>query len=114
VVPVFLAIFLSVCFPFFTSLPPIPLHPRGLPQHRLIYYSIITMKIAVATILAGVVLASAEVATTSLPPLKEIHAAAATTLPESPTSDVKGLAFDRFYQIWIENIVSDLSTRQMF
>ncbi|KAJ5085853.1 acid phosphatase [Penicillium argentinense] len=62
------------------------------------------MKVAVVTILAGAVLASAEVATTSLPPLKEIHAAAATTLPESPTSDVKGLAFDRFYQIWIENI----------
>lgn len=57
-------------------------------------------------ILAAAILARAEVATTSLPPLSDIKAAAATTLPESPTSNVKGLAFDRFYQIWIENIVS--------
>ncbi|KAJ5764236.1 Acid phosphatase [Penicillium manginii] len=58
----------------------------------------------VATILAAAILARAEIATTSLPPLSDIKAAAATTLPESPTSDVKGLAFNRFYQVWLENI----------
>lgn len=58
-----------------------------------------------ATILAAAILARAEIATTSLPPLSDIKAAAATTLPESPTSDVKGLAFNRFYQVWLENIV---------
>ncbi|KAE8415262.1 phosphoesterase-domain-containing protein [Aspergillus pseudocaelatus] len=37
------------------------------------------------------------------PSLSEIEATAATTLPESPVSNVKGLAFDRFYQLWMEN-----------
>lgn len=64
---------------------------------------------AILAILAAAVLARAEIATTTLPPLSEIKAAAATTLPESPTSNVKGLAFDRFYQIWVENIVRALS-----
>ncbi|KAJ5757290.1 phosphoesterase-domain-containing protein [Penicillium nucicola] len=33
----------------------------------------------------------------------EIEASAAKTVPESPVSNVKGLAFDRFYQLWMEN-----------
>ncbi|KAE8140927.1 phosphoesterase family-domain-containing protein [Aspergillus pseudotamarii] len=37
------------------------------------------------------------------PSLSEIEATAATTLPESPVSNVRGLAFDRFYQLWMEN-----------
>ncbi|KAL2821225.1 acid phosphatase [Aspergillus granulosus] len=37
------------------------------------------------------------------PSLSEIEAAAATTLPESPVSNVHGLAFNRFYQLWMEN-----------
>ncbi|KAL3486349.1 acid phosphatase [Aspergillus germanicus] len=35
--------------------------------------------------------------------LPEIAAAAATAVPESPVSNVQGLAFDRFYQLWMEN-----------
>jgi len=64
------------------------------------------MKGAVA-LLAAAVLARAQVATTSEPAFAQITAVAATTRPESPISNVKGLAFDRFYQVWLENIVSD-------
>ncbi|KAE8342139.1 hypothetical protein BDV24DRAFT_162690 [Aspergillus arachidicola] len=35
--------------------------------------------------------------------LSEIASAAATAVPESPVSNVPGLAFDRFYQLWMEN-----------
>ncbi|KAJ5219135.1 Acid phosphatase [Penicillium cinerascens] len=62
------------------------------------------MKATIATLLAAAVMARAQVATTSEPALTQIAAAAATTKPESPISDVKGLAFDRFYQVWLENI----------
>ncbi|KAJ5084637.1 hypothetical protein NUU61_009216 [Penicillium alfredii] len=62
------------------------------------------MKTAIALLVAGAALAHAQTATTSEPPLKAIKAAAATTKPESPVSDVKGLAFNRFYQVWLENI----------
>lgn len=65
------------------------------------------MKGSLASLLAAAVLARAQIATTSEPAVAQITAAAATTVPESPTSDVKGLAFDRFYQVWLENIVSD-------
>lgn len=62
------------------------------------------MKAVIAALLAAASLAHAQVATTSEPSVADINQAAATTLPESPTSDVKGLAFDRFYQVWLENI----------
>ncbi|CEJ54249.1 Putative Acid phosphatase PHOa [Penicillium brasilianum] len=62
------------------------------------------MKAVIATLLAAATLAQAQVATTSEPSVSDINKAAATTLPESPTSDVKGLAFNRFYQVWLENI----------
>lgn len=62
------------------------------------------MKAVIAALLAVASLARAQVATTSEPSVADINQAAATTLPESPTSDVKGLAFDRFYQVWLENI----------
>lgn len=62
------------------------------------------MKTVVATLLAAATLAHAQVATVSSPSLADINKAAATTLPESPTSDVKGVAFNRFYQVWLENI----------
>lgn len=39
------------------------------------------------------------------PSLTEIEATAATATFLSPTSDVKGIAFDRFYQVWLENTV---------
>ncbi|KAL6251023.1 hypothetical protein RBB50_001231 [Rhinocladiella similis] len=37
------------------------------------------------------------------PSVAAIHSAAATVKPLSPKSNVKGLAFDRFYQVWLEN-----------
>lgn len=60
-------------------------------------------------ILAVLNVAAAATITTSEPSLPEIQAAQATTLPETTNSDVKGVAFDRFYQIWLENIVSSRS-----
>ncbi|KIX04863.1 uncharacterized protein Z518_05734 [Rhinocladiella mackenziei CBS 650.93] len=38
------------------------------------------------------------------PSLTQIEETAATATPISPVSHVKGLAFNRFYQIWLENI----------
>ncbi|KAF9895412.1 hypothetical protein FE257_000318 [Aspergillus nanangensis] len=38
------------------------------------------------------------------PSKSDIEAAIATTIPHSPVSNVKGLAFDRFFQVWLENI----------
>jgi hypothetical protein len=37
------------------------------------------------------------------PSAAAIQSAAATTLPLSPVSNVKGVAFDRIVQIWLEN-----------
>lgn len=37
------------------------------------------------------------------PTTAEVEAAAATVVPLSPTSNVKGLAFNRFVNIWFEN-----------
>lgn len=39
------------------------------------------------------------------PSLTEIEATAATASPLSPLSNVKGVAFDRFFQVWLENTV---------
>ena len=65
------------------------------------------MKAVLAVLMGSAALATAQTATTSEPAVADIHAAAATTKPEVTTSDVKGLAFDRFYQVWPENIVRD-------
>lgn len=62
----------------------------------------------VAALLSMAAMAHALVATTSEPSLSQIKTAAATTLPESPVSNVKGVAFDRFYQIWMENVVREV------
>ena len=53
-------------------------------------------------------LASAETvpASDEYPTAAEIASAQASVLPYSPVSNVKGLAFNRFAQIWIENTVS--------
>jgi acid phosphatase len=37
------------------------------------------------------------------PSLSAIVSAVATTVPLSPVSNVKGAAFDRFVQVWLEN-----------
>jgi hypothetical protein len=39
------------------------------------------------------------------PALSSIYAAQATAVPLSPVSNVKGAAFDRIVQIWLENTV---------
>lgn len=65
-----------------------------------------------AALLSMAAMARALVATTSEPALSQIRAAQATTLPESPVSNVKGVAFDRFYQVWLENTVCEVPNRR--
>ncbi|PLB46755.1 acid phosphatase PHOa [Aspergillus steynii IBT 23096] len=61
------------------------------------------MKSVVTALLAASV-AYARTGTEKKPSQSEIEAAAASTEPHSPVSNVKGLAFDRFVQVWLENI----------
>jgi acid phosphatase len=63
------------------------------------------MQSSIAVVVAAAAVAVAQTATTSEPSLPEIEAAAATTVPLSPTSNVPGVAFDRFIQVWLENTV---------
>ncbi|KAJ5163418.1 uncharacterized protein N7500_005248 [Penicillium coprophilum] len=65
------------------------------------------MKAVLAVLMGVAAQAVAQTATTSEPAVADIHAAAATTKPEVTVSNVKGLAFDRFYQVWLENIDYD-------
>ncbi|KAL3448131.1 acid phosphatase PHOa [Aspergillus insuetus] len=53
-------------------------------------------------ILAG--LAAGAAITTTEPSLSQIQQAQATAVAGTWTSNVKGKAFDRFYQIWLENV----------
>ncbi|KAJ5209204.1 Phosphoesterase [Penicillium cf. viridicatum] len=48
-------------------------------------------------------LAAAKTTTEKTPTQAEVDAARDTVLPYSPVSNVKGLAFDRFVNIWLEN-----------
>jgi acid phosphatase len=64
------------------------------------------MKAVFTIFLAMVALAVGQIATIKEPALTAIQAAAATVKPELTTSDIKGSVFDRFYQVWFENIVS--------
>ncbi|OJJ04110.1 hypothetical protein ASPVEDRAFT_43565 [Aspergillus versicolor CBS 583.65] len=48
--------------------------------------------------------AFAQVATTTQPSQSDIAASAATVEPYSPVSNVEGLAFNRIFQVWFENI----------
>lgn len=68
------------------------------------------MRPSIAIFLTAVGMACTATADVANPTIEEIEAAAATTLPLSPVSNVKGLAFDRFFQIWLENTVSDVVT----
>ncbi|KAA8644621.1 hypothetical protein EYZ11_008000 [Aspergillus tanneri] len=65
------------------------------------------MRSYVTALLAGASLAHAQVATSKEPSQTEFEAAVASTEPYSPVSSVKGLAFDRFFQVWLENIDFD-------
>lgn len=62
--------------------------------------------------LAG--LAAGATITTTEPPLAAIQRAQATTVPQTWTSNVTGKSFDRFYQIWLENVVSIPCVLQCF
>ncbi|KAJ5151689.1 hypothetical protein N7492_009984 [Penicillium capsulatum] len=55
------------------------------------------------TLVSGLALGTAKTITEQNPSQAEIDAARASVLPYSPVSNVKGLAFNRFAQIWIEN-----------
>ena len=63
------------------------------------------------SLLAGVSVVSAATSakepaeSTINPSLTAINAAAATAVADSPVSNVKGVAFDRFVQVWLENTV---------
>lgn len=59
----------------------------------------------VAALLVVAGLANGATITTSEPAVAAIDQAQATTVPQTWTSNVKGKAFDRFYQIWLENVV---------
>lgn len=56
-------------------------------------------------LVGGLALGATKTITQQDPSQVEIDAARASVLPFSPVSNVKGLAFDRFAQIWIENTV---------
>lgn len=53
-------------------------------------------------------LAVAKTTTEKTPTQAEIDAARDTVLPYSPVSNIKGLAFNRFVNIWLENTVGPL------
>ncbi|KAJ5711414.1 phosphoesterase family-domain-containing protein [Penicillium malachiteum] len=59
---------------------------------------------AVTAILALAGMAAGATITTTEPALAAIKAAQATTVPETWSTNVTGKAFDRFYQIWLENV----------
>jgi acid phosphatase len=65
-------------------------------------------KKSLAVFVGALALAAAETTTVEYPTNAEVEEAAATVVPLSPTSNVKGLAFDRFVNIWIENTVCPL------
>lgn len=60
---------------------------------------------SVAALLAIATLGNAATITTTEPALAAIEQAQATTVPQTWTSNVTGKVFDRFYQIWLENVV---------
>lgn len=59
----------------------------------------------IAAVLAVAGLAAGATITTTEPALAAIKAAQQTTVPLAWTSNVTGKAFDRFYQVWLENVV---------
>ncbi|KKK27220.1 acid phosphatase PHOa [Aspergillus rambellii] len=62
------------------------------------------MKTSAVALFGAATVVCAQTATTTEPSDAQISASAAAIKPLSPVSNVKGLAFDRFYQIWLENI----------
>jgi acid phosphatase len=70
------------------------------------------MKSSIATLLATASLTYAQTATEKEPSLSAIESAAASIKPYSPVSNVEGVAFNRFFQVWLENIVCDYLINQ--
>ncbi|CZR53774.1 related to acid phosphatase Pho610 [Phialocephala subalpina] len=69
-----------------------------------------TMRFATSVVVAS--LASVSLAAPASPTatdVTDVYAAQATALTESPTSNVKGKAFDRYVSIWFENTDYDLA-----
>lgn len=63
------------------------------------------MKSSIALFLASASLVYSQTSNVTEPSLSDIRAAAVSTKPSSPVSNVPGLSFDRFFQVWLENIV---------
>ena len=76
-------------------------------EHIQVQYPVKMQSAVLLLAVAGA--ASAQLATTKEPSLSDIKAAAATAVPSSPVSNVEGVAFKHFYQVWLENIVSQFS-----
>jgi acid phosphatase len=64
-------------------------------------------KKSLVTLLGGLSVALAQTSSEQYPSAAEIEAAQATVQPHSPVSNVQGLAFNRFVNIWLENTVCD-------
>ncbi|KAL2848102.1 phosphoesterase family-domain-containing protein [Aspergillus pseudoustus] len=62
------------------------------------------MKPSIPILFGPIASAAAQTPTNTQLPLSDIAHSAATTEPYSPVSHVEGLAFNRFFQIWFENI----------
>lgn len=62
--------------------------------------------IAVASLASATLAAPASPTATDV---ADVYAAQATALTESPTSNVKGKAFDRYVSIWFENTDYDMA-----
>ncbi|KAF7121842.1 hypothetical protein CNMCM5793_009395 [Aspergillus hiratsukae] len=60
-------------------------------------------KQSLVTLLGGLSVALAQTSSEQYPSPAEIEAAQATVQPYSPVSNVQGLAFNRFVNIWLEN-----------
>ncbi|KAJ5738517.1 phosphoesterase-domain-containing protein [Penicillium malachiteum] len=59
---------------------------------------------SVVALFALASVAQAATITTTEPPLAAIERAQATVVPQTWSTNVTGKAFDRFYQIWLENV----------
>lgn len=63
---------------------------------------------AILSLVGGLALATAQTNPQQTYTPAEVAAAQAVVKPFSPVSNVKGLAFDRFVNIWLENTVSNI------
>jgi acid phosphatase len=71
-------------------------------------------KQSLVTLLGGLSVALAQTSSEQYPSIAEIEAAQATVQPYSPVSNVRGLAFNRFVNIWLENTVCDALLKSSF